>query len=84
MLLIVDALADYGAPGGVDGAASSLDVTVRAAAAIAEHYLRRGDRVALRVVGTGGENVRYGAGRRHLRRILRPAGDHAGPGRRAT
>ena len=42
VLLVVDALADHGASGGVDGAASSLDLTVRAAAAIAEHHVRAG------------------------------------------
>ena len=31
--------------------------------AIAEHHVRRGDRVALRVVGRGAEQVGYGAGR---------------------
>jgi uncharacterized protein (DUF58 family) len=69
VLLVVDALADHGASGGVDGAASSLDLTVRAAAAVAEHHVRTGDRVALRVVGRGGEQVGYGAGVRHLRVI---------------
>ena len=70
VLVVVDALADHGRSGGVDGAASSLDVTVRAAAALAEHHVRRGDRVSLRVVGSGGETVRYGAGARHLQIIL--------------
>lgn len=80
VVLVVDALADHGVSGGVDGAASSLDVTVRAAAAIAEHHARTGDRVALRVVGPGQEQVGFGAGSRHLRRIqdrlatLRPGG----------
>jgi uncharacterized protein (DUF58 family) len=83
VLLVVDALADDGASGGVDGTASSLDLAVRAASAIAEHHVRRGDRVALRVVGRGHEQVGYGAGARHLRRIrdqlatvrVGPAGD---------
>ena len=70
VLVVVDALADHGRSGGVDGAGSSLDVTVRAASALAEHHVRRGDRVSLRVVGPGGEAVGYGAGQRHLRRIL--------------
>lgn len=70
VLLVVDALADHGRSDGIGGAASSLDVTVRAAAAIAEHHLHNGDRVSLRVVGRGGEYVGYGAGRRHLRRVL--------------
>lgn len=70
VLVVVDALADHGRSGGVDGAASSLDLTVRAAAALAEHHVRRGDRVGLRVVGRGGETVGYGAGRRHLQLLL--------------
>jgi len=70
LLLVVDALADYGVSQGIDGDASSLDVGVRAAAAIAEQYIRQGDRVSLRVVSPGGEHVGYGSGTRHLRRIL--------------
>ena len=69
VLLVVDALADLGASDGVDGAASSLDLGVRAASAIAEHHVRQGDRVALRVIGRGREQVGYGAGARHLRRL---------------
>lgn len=69
VLLVVDALADHGVSTGVGGSASSMDLTVRAAAAIAEHHVRTGDRVALRVVGPGREQVGYGAGARHLRRI---------------
>jgi uncharacterized protein (DUF58 family) len=70
VLLIVDALADYGISEGVDGAGSSLDVTVRAAAAIAEQYLGGGDRVAVRVLSPGGEFAPYRTGTAHLRRIL--------------
>ena len=70
VLLVVDAGADHGRSGGVDGEASSLDLTLRAAAAIAEHHVRNGDRVALRVIGRGHEQVGYGAGHRHLRRLL--------------
>ena len=70
LLLVVDAAADLGTSGGLDGAASSLDLTVRAAAAIAEHAVRQGDRVALRVVGGDGAQVDPGSGRLHLRRIL--------------
>ncbi len=69
VLVVVDVLADHGASGGVDGAASSLDLSVRAAAAVAEHHVRHGDRVALRVVGRNGEQVGYGTGARHLRRL---------------
>ncbi len=70
VLLVVDALADFGRSGGVDGGASSLDVTMRAASALAEHFARHGDRVALRVIGAGWEVVGYGSGQRHLRRVL--------------
>ncbi len=70
ILLIVDALADFGASGGVGAAESSLDVTVRAAAALAEQYLRGGDRVSLRVLSPAGEYAGYGTGTSHLRRIL--------------
>jgi uncharacterized protein (DUF58 family) len=70
VLLIVDALAEYGLSEGVGGAESSLDVTVRAAAAIAEQYLGGGDRVAVRVLSPGGEFAPYRTGTAHLRRIL--------------
>lgn len=49
---------------------SSLDVTVRAAAALADQYLGGGDRVSLRVLSPGAEYAGYGTGTRHLRRIL--------------
>jgi len=70
VLLIVDAMADYGVSEGIDAAQSSLDVTVRAAANIADQYLGGGDRVSLRVLSPGGEYAGYGTGTRHLRRIL--------------
>jgi len=69
VLILVDGLADHGRSDGVDGEASSLDVTVRAASALAEHFSHAGDRVALRVVGGSSEFVGYGAGKRHLRRL---------------
>jgi uncharacterized protein (DUF58 family) len=70
VLLVVDALSDFGRSGGVGGGASSLDVTLRAASALAEHFVRNGDRVALRVIGAAWESVGYGSGQRHLRQIL--------------
>ena len=69
VLLVVDALGDHGTSGGLEGRASSLDLSVRAASALAEHHIRTGDRVALRVVSFDGSMVRYGAGARHLRII---------------
>lgn len=70
VLLVVDALGDHGRSGGLDGEASSLDQSVRAAAAVAAHHIRAGDRVGLRVVGGDGGLVGYGAGGRHLRVLL--------------
>jgi uncharacterized protein (DUF58 family) len=70
ILLIVDALADFGDSEGIGGSESSLDVTIRAAAALADQYISGGDRVSLRVLSPGGEYAGYGTGTRHLRRIL--------------
>jgi uncharacterized protein (DUF58 family) len=70
LLLLVDGLADYGRSGGLTGAASSLDLTVRAAAAVAEQHIRQGDRVSMRVVGARGQHLPPGTGARHLRRLL--------------
>jgi uncharacterized protein (DUF58 family) len=70
VLLVVDALGDHGHSGGLDGNASSLDQGVRAAAAVAEHHIRAGDRVGLRIVGGEGGLLGYGAGSRHLRMIF--------------
>lgn len=71
VMLVVDATSDIGLSEGVDGSASSLDVGVRAAGAIAEHFLRQGDRVGLRILGNGAR-TRMGsaAGRAHLERLL--------------
>jgi uncharacterized protein (DUF58 family) len=50
VLVVVDAVGDVGLSEGLQGRASSLDVTVRAAAGIVEHYLASGDRVGLQVL----------------------------------
>jgi Protein of unknown function DUF58 len=86
VMLMVDALDDLGESEGVGRTASSLDVTVRAAAAMAEHYLRCGDRVGLRVFGArGAARLPAMAGRSHLRRVLDTlAGISAGTDRRAN
>ena len=71
VVLMIDAFTDVGDSGGVDGLASSLDISVRAAAAIAEHFTRIGDRVALTLIGArGAQRVPPGAGLRHLQRLL--------------
>jgi uncharacterized protein (DUF58 family) len=63
--LIVDTAVGVG-----DERGSSLDVTVRAAASVAEHYLRQGDRVGLIDLGSPRSPVRLNAGRRHMTQIL--------------
>ena len=65
ILLVIDADADHGRSGGVDGAASSLDLTVRAAAALAENAVRRGDRIALKVVAAAAGSCGSGRGGSH-------------------
>lgn len=71
VILMVDALNDVGESHGLGGAPSSMDLTVRAAATLAGHYLRRGDRVGLRVFGAWQlTRVPARAGQVQLRRIL--------------
>lgn len=71
VVLLIDGVNDIGTSAGLDGGRSSMDVTVRAAAAIAEHFLRRGDRVGVRAFGTWGlSRVPSSSGRVQLRRIL--------------
>lgn len=70
VLIAVDAFADYGRSGGIDGAESCLDRAVRAAAALAEHHAHVGDRVGLQVVGGSAQRLGLGAGTRHLRQVL--------------
>ncbi len=68
--LLVDAMNDIGLSEGIEGRSSSLDHGVRAAGAMAEHYLRTGERVSLMVLGTREAPVRARAGKAHLRRVL--------------
>ncbi len=70
VLLLLDTENDIGASGGVDGPASTLDTAIRAAAAIAEHYLRAGDRVGLFDLGRRVHDVPVSGGRHQLRRVL--------------
>jgi uncharacterized protein (DUF58 family) len=69
VLLLLDAVTDVGASGGVDGTASTLDVGVRAASALAAHHVGVGDQVALRVLGRTGQVLGPGSGLRHQRRL---------------
>jgi uncharacterized protein (DUF58 family) len=70
VLLLLDVLHEAGRSGGHGGAASVLDTTVRAAAAIAEHYLTRGDRVALLEYGFRSRWLRPASGRRQYMTAL--------------
>ncbi len=71
VVLLLDALDDVGGSEGVDGRASSLDIALRAAGAVAEHYLSTGDRVGLVMLDSRGvRRTPASTGRRHLRRML--------------
>ena len=70
VVLLLDVLTEAGQSGGVHGAASVLDTTVRASAAISEHYLQRGDRVSLLEYGFRARRLRPASGRRQYLTIL--------------
>jgi uncharacterized protein (DUF58 family) len=70
VVLLLDLLAEAGRSGGVQGSASVLDTTVRSAAAIAEHYLHRGDRVSLLEYGPAARRLRPATGRRQYLTVL--------------
>ncbi|MEV8511247.1 DUF58 domain-containing protein [Dactylosporangium sp. NPDC051484] len=70
VVVLLDALHEAGRSDGIDGKASVLDITVRAAAGIAEHYLHRGDRVALLQYGGTVRHLRAASGRRHYMTAL--------------
>lgn len=57
-------------PAAAEAPLSSLDVTIRATAAISRHYLGAGDRVAVHDAGTLIGDVRLGTGPRQVRRIV--------------
>jgi len=68
--ILMDLLHESGLSGGPGGSRSVLDITVRAAAGIAEHYVTRGDRVGFIEYGWPGRRLRASAGRRHYLTIL--------------
>ncbi|HEY3007166.1 MAG TPA: DUF58 domain-containing protein [Micromonosporaceae bacterium] len=70
VVLMLDVLAEAGRSGGITGSASVLDTTVRAAAAIAEHYLHRGDRVSVLEYGPSARRLRPASGRRQYLTVL--------------
>lgn len=70
VVVLLDVLHEVGRSGGVDGAASSLDTSVRAAGALTEHYLGTGDRVGLVEYGARLRYLPPMAGRSQVRRAL--------------
>jgi uncharacterized protein (DUF58 family) len=70
VVVLLDVLAEAGRSGGINGVASVLDTTVRAAAAIGEHYLHRGDRVAMLEYGPAARRLRPATGRRQYLTVL--------------
>ncbi|HEV7964653.1 MAG TPA: DUF58 domain-containing protein [Actinoplanes sp.] len=70
VVLLLDVLHEAGESGGTGGAASVLDTTVRAAAGVAEHYLHRGDRVAMLEYGFSARRLRPATGRRQYLTVL--------------
>lgn len=71
VVLLIDALNDIGESTGLEGVHSSMDITVRAVAAVAAQFLRRGDRVGVRVFGDWNVTMLPPrSGQLQLRRIL--------------
>lgn len=70
VVLLLDVLTEAGRSGGIHGNASVLDTTVRAAAAIAEHYLQSGDRVSIVEYGAASRWLRPASGRRQYLTLL--------------
>jgi uncharacterized protein (DUF58 family) len=66
VVVLLDVLDEAGVSGGIHGAASVVDTSVRAAAAITEYYLRQGDRVGLLEFSGHPRHLRAAAGRRQL------------------
>lgn len=70
VVVLLDVLHEAGRSGGIHGTASVVDTTVRASAAIAEHYLRQGDRVALLEYSGHPRHLRAASGRGQLHAAL--------------
>jgi uncharacterized protein (DUF58 family) len=70
IVVLLDVLHESGRSGGVFGRRSVLDLTVRAAAGIANHYLHRGDRVSFVEYGGYSRRLRASSGHRHFMAAL--------------
>jgi uncharacterized protein (DUF58 family) len=69
VVILLDVLEEAGQSGGIRGTASVVDTCVRAAAGIAEHYLRQGDRVSLLEYSGHPRRLRAAAGRKQLQLV---------------
>jgi uncharacterized protein (DUF58 family) len=65
IVLILDVTHEAGRSGGFAGFHSAMDITVRAAAGIADYYLHRGDRVSMVEHGRVDRRLRPATGHRH-------------------
>lgn len=71
VLLVLDASSDFGRSRAHPERDSALDVGMRACVTVAQHFLRHGERVGVRVIGSvRQERVRAGAGSAQLHRIV--------------
>ncbi len=70
VVLVLDTSVEIGISTGLSGTSSNIDTEVRAAASIAEHYLRHGDRVGLLDLSRPGRPIRSRAGRQQLDRLI--------------
>jgi len=70
VVLALDSTVEIGESTGADRSSSTIDLAVRAAGSIAEHYLRNGDRVGLLDLGRPGRPVRSRSGRNQLNRLI--------------
>jgi uncharacterized protein (DUF58 family) len=70
IVVLLDLLHEAGVSTGLFGDRSVLDVTVRAAAGIGDHYLHHGDRVSFAEYGWQGRRLRASSGHRHYLTLL--------------
>ncbi len=70
VVLVLDSTVEIGESTGADRSSSTIDLAVRAAGSIAEHYLRHGDRVGLLDLGRPARPIRSRAGRNQLIRLI--------------
>ncbi len=70
VVVLLDVLREAGRSGGIHGTASVVDTCVRAAAGIAEHYMRQGDRVSLLEYSGHPRHLPASSGRKHLQLMV--------------